>query len=85
MRNAIILLFFLIAIAMGYGFYLRASDDVINGDRIIGISILVAAFILMPMFLYHRWKDRKVQDYMLSEENIMKMKAFNDSKKPEKQ
>jgi len=51
------------------------------GHKFIGSAIAAGFFILMPTFVYHRWKDKNVKDYMLTEENIMKMKAFNDSKK----
>lgn len=63
-----------ILIAIATGFYFRLSGDVITGDRIIGISVLVSAFILMPIFLYVRWKGKRLKDYTLSEENMKKMK-----------
>ena len=34
----------------------------------------------MPTFIYHRWKDRKVKDYMLTDETFQRMKDFNNSK-----
>ena len=81
MRTAIIILFFSLVIMMGVGFYFRGVDDILTGDRLIGLSILIGVFILMPMFLYHRWKDRKVQDYMLNQDNIKKMRDFSEGKK----
>jgi len=63
-----------ILIAIGVGFYFRLNDDVITGDRIIGISVLASAFILMPIFLVIRWRGKKLKDYTLSEENMRKMK-----------
>ncbi|APG60965.1 hypothetical protein LPB144_11325 [Christiangramia salexigens] len=63
-----------ILIAIGVGFYFRLNDDIITGDRIIGISVLASAFILMPIFLYVRWKGKRLQDYTLSDENLKKMK-----------
>ena len=90
MRNLIIILFCILAITLGYGFYLRYfTEDILTGDRFLGLTILAVAFILMPMFLYHRWKDRKVKDYMLDKDNIMKMREFQQqnerSKKSENQ
>ncbi|MGB5942683.1 MAG: hypothetical protein WBG71_07355 [Leeuwenhoekiella sp.] len=81
MRNAIIILFIILVITFATGFYIRGTGDVPTGDKVIGLTILVAVFVLMPMFLYHRWKDRKVKDYMLNEENIKRMRDYNDSKK----
>ncbi len=63
-----------ILIAIGIGFYFRLTGEVLTGDRIIGISVLVSAFILMPIFLYVRWKGKRLKDYTLSDENMKKMK-----------
>jgi len=41
-------------------------------------------FVLMPLFIYHRWKDRNVQDYMLNKENIMKMHEYQNRKRDRK-
>ena len=64
----------LILIAIGTGFYFRLNDDVILGDKIIGVAVLASAFILMPIFLYVRWKGKKLEDYTLSEKNFKKMR-----------
>ncbi len=63
-----------ILIAVGIGFYYRMNDDVILGDRIIGIAVLASAFVLMPIFLYVRWKGKKLSDYTLTKENMDKMR-----------
>lgn len=90
MRNLIIVLFCICCLTLAYGFYLRYfTEDLVAGDRFLGLTILAVSFIVMPLFLYHRWKDRKVKDYMLDEDNIRRMREFNDSKesrkKPENQ
>lgn len=56
------------------GFYFRINDDLILGDRIIGLSVLAFAFILMPIFLVVRWRGKKLEDYTLSDKNMKKMK-----------
>ena len=63
-----------ILIAIGVGFYFRLTDDLVTGDRIIGIAVLASAFILMPIFLFVRWRGKKLKDYTLSEENLKKMR-----------
>ncbi|MCP9199499.1 hypothetical protein MKO06_06250 [Gramella sp. GC03-9] len=63
-----------ILIAIGVGFYFRLTGEILTGDRIIGISVLVSAFIFMPIFLYVRWKGKRLKDYTLSEENMKKMR-----------
>lgn len=78
MKWLVRILTFLILVSFGIGFYVRETDDVLKGDRIIGITVLATVFILMPIFLAYSWKGKKLQDYMLTKENIDKMK---DSKK----
>lgn len=63
-----------ILIAIGVGFYFRLNDQILTGDRIIGIAVLASAFILMPIFLYVRWRGKKLKDYTLSEDNLKKMR-----------
>ena len=78
----VILSILLVIISLGVliGFYVKSSDQT-TGDIIIGLSIMAGAFILMPLFIYHRWKKRNVKDYMLTKENIEKMRDFQKDKK----
>lgn len=64
----------MILIAIGTGFYFRMNDNMILGDRIIGIAVLASAFILMPIFLYVRWKGKNLKDYTFTKENLDKMR-----------
>lgn len=64
----------LILIAIGTGFYFRLTGDVLMGDRLIGIGVIVAALVLMPIFLAVRWRGKKLEDYTLSDKNIKKMR-----------
>ena len=66
-------------IALGIGFFIK-SDDEATGNLIIGLSLMAGFFVLMPAFIYHRWKDRSVKDYMLNKENIMKMHDYQNKK-----
>lgn len=68
------ILLILILGGVAAGFYFRINDDIILGDRILGISVLAFAFILMPIFLVVRWRGKKLEDYTLSDKNIKKMK-----------
>ena len=70
---------------MGVGFYLLNNSNAALGHKCIGLSVAGGFFVLMPTFIYHRWKDRKVADYMLTDESFKRMKAYNESKPSEKQ
>lgn len=53
---------------------MRTFENEATGDVIIGIAVLTSAFILMPIFLYVRWKGKRLKDYTLSKENMDRMK-----------
>ncbi|SFU28568.1 hypothetical protein SAMN05216480_101380 [Pustulibacterium marinum] len=84
MKKVIVILFILILGAIIYGFYTKNYIDVAQGERIIGISILATSFILMPLFIYHRWKGKDIRNYMLTKENLDKMNQKDDQKKSKK-
>ncbi|MDO9036740.1 MAG: hypothetical protein Q7U59_00145 [Lutibacter sp.] len=44
------------------GFYLKYSGDA-NGEIVIGLGVLIVAFILMPLFIYHRYKNKNMADF----------------------
>ena len=74
MNTVLKILGILILIAIGVGFYYRTFEDVLLGDQIIGLAVLASAFILMPIFLYVRWKGKRLKDYTLTKENMDKMR-----------
>ncbi len=80
MKYFLTILFISVLIALGIGFYIKPEDEA-TGNLIIGLTLMVGFFVLMPLFIYHRWKDRSVKDYMLTKENIEKMKDYQKEKK----
>lgn len=72
----------LIAVIVGIcvGYYAKSLDEA-TGHLIIGTSIVVGFFVLMPLFIYHRWKDKNVKDYMLTKESIEKMQSYQKDNK----
>ncbi len=66
-------------IGICYGLYLIPENPQ-SGDLYIGLSLVLLFFITMPIFIFRRWKNKDVKDYMLTKENIKKMRDFNDSK-----
>lgn len=65
------------------GFYIKSSDPK-TGDLLIGLSVAFCFFILMPLFIYHRWKGKDMKKYLLSNENIRKMQNYEKDKWREK-
>ena len=80
MKLFLIVLFFAIAGTLSYGFYVK-PEDLKTGEFCIGISIMVLFIIWMPFFIYYRWKNKSVKDYMLTKENIDKMREEGREKK----
>lgn len=61
-----------------YGFYIKRSGDV-NGEIIIGIGVLIIAFVLMPLFIFHRYKNKDLSNFKLK--NFIKNVKEQEEKK----
>lgn len=63
MKRFIIILFVAIVISFIIGFYIKNSENTLTGDRIIGITIIVSAFIFAPSLLYYRRNKTKLRNF----------------------
>ncbi len=43
-------------------------------QKLIGFGVMLLFFIVFPLFAYYRWKDKDIKDYMLTKENLDKMR-----------
>ena len=66
--------FFSLLTSFIIGFYIKMFENSNEGNKIIGFTVLTAAFIFMPIFLVHRWKGKKLKDYTLSKDNLEKLR-----------
>jgi len=67
--------FFSLLSCLMIGFYIKTFENSNEeGNKIIGFTVLTAAFVFMPIFLVHRWKGKKLKDYTLSKENLDKLR-----------
>ena len=67
----IIWLFFLASIgSILCGYFL----DTVYSEKLIGFGVVVLFIVVFPLFSYYRWKDKNVKDYMLTKENLDKMR-----------
>lgn len=55
--------------------------DVPYAQKLIGFGVLGLFFIVIPLFSYHRWKNKSVQDYMLTKEKIQEMRDKEGDKR----
>ena len=66
-----------------YGFYIY-EEQVVVGNKCIGFGTVGLFLLAMPLFLFKESRGKKMKDYMLTEENIRKMRG-EESEKPENQ
>jgi len=54
--------------------------DTQYSQKLIGFGVVGLFLIVFPLFSYYRWKDKKVENYMLTKENLEKMRERENSK-----
>jgi hypothetical protein len=54
------------------------AKEIAISEKLIGFGVLGLFLIVFPLFSYYRWKDKKMADYMLTAENLDKMREHND-------
>ena len=64
MKKILIGLIVTIACLISFGYFQKNNG--LNGDKWIGIGVLLAAFLLMPLFLYSRFKNKETRERMLN-------------------
>ena len=67
------LILFLFIAALGSilaGFVLETAYS----QKLIGFGVAGLFFLVFPLFAYYRWKDKDIKDYMLTKENLDKMR-----------
>ena len=60
-------LFFFIVLGLLTGSIISYKYTYPIGQKIIGFSVLIGAFIFLPLFLYNSYKDKNLNDYTFKE------------------
>jgi len=63
MRRLIKILFFINLMDFGYGLYLQYILHNKIYNKVMGFGVLFMVFVLLPLFLYDRYKDKNIEDY----------------------
>lgn len=66
LKIIVYIVFFIVIVTIGTGYYIK-SDSVAEGEKIIGIGVLLFAFLLMPLFIYLRYKDKDLSKFRLNQ------------------
>lgn len=64
MKLLLKIFFIVFLVSMIVGAYLKYQAHP-KGEVVIGLSILFLAFILMPLFIYYRFREGKYKKYVL--------------------
>lgn len=67
------LIIFLAVAALGSifaGFIIESAYS----QKMIGFGVAGLFLIVFPLFSYYRWKDKNFKDYLLTKENLEKMR-----------
>lgn len=54
-----------------FGYYLKNNGSN-EGDKWIGIGVLILSLLLMPLFIFHRYRKRNIKDFVFKKENLSK-------------
>lgn len=76
MKYIIRILFIIILGLIGYGYFLKQTVGN-EGDKWVGLGVLISALVLMPIFLWHRYKNKILEDYMFKFDNKKDEKTEN--------
>ncbi|MFN7045776.1 MAG: hypothetical protein ACK4M1_11335 [Flavobacterium sp.] len=75
MKKILILIIAVIVGFISYGYFQKNNG--LEGEKWIGIGVLLIAFVLMPLFIYHRYKNKNVKEYMMT--NFTQKKEDTDN------
>ncbi len=67
MKIFIRVLVFIVLGMLSIGFYMQYKE-MPQAEKIIGIGVLLIVLVLLPAFLYHRYRNKNLQDYILDKE-----------------
>ena len=56
------------------------SADLDFSEKLIGFGVMGLFFLVFPMFSWYRWKSKDVKDYILTKENLDKMRERESQK-----
>ncbi len=74
MKKILYIIFILSFSAIGYGYFLKDPKNIETTSKLIGLGVSGLFLLWMPLFIYYRYKDRNVRDYMITDDFFKKIK-----------
>ena len=81
LQNSMKYLIIILAVAAVTSIILGFTLDVVYSQKLIGFGVAGLFLVVFPLFSYYHWKDKNVKDYMLTKENLDKMRENQRKKK----
>lgn len=78
MKYILSFLFITILASISYGYYIKSSNEMLS-HQFIGTSVLGFFLVWMPLFIVHRYKNKDLKKYMITDETIKKIKDEAES------
>jgi len=69
MKKLVVFLFVVFLIWMAVGLYLLSMPHP-KAQVVMGLGVFYMSFVLMPVFIYYRYRDGKYKKYILNDEKI---------------
>lgn len=82
MKIIIKIVLFIVIATIATGYYLKYTDYP-DAEAIIGIGILILAFVLMPLFIIHRYRGKDLSKYVDGGINLNEMEQSQYKDKEE--
>lgn len=76
MKLLLKILFVIFLIWMGLGAYLESIEHT-KSKVVVGLGVLFLSFILMPLFIYYRYKGGKYKKYVIKDNLFFPKKDQN--------
>lgn len=67
LKNLVYIVFFVVITTISVGYYIKENSPA-DGEKIIGIGVLLLAFVLMPLFIYLRYKGRDLSHFTFNQQ-----------------
>jgi len=80
-QNRMKYILIILTIAAFTSILLGYTLDVSYSEKLIGFGVVAIFFVIFPIFSYRHWKDKNLKDYMLTQENLDKMRENQKRKK----
>jgi multisubunit Na+/H+ antiporter MnhC subunit len=71
MKLALKIMFIIFLVWMLIGMYLIHTEHE-KSQLVMGLGVFYFSFLLMPFFIYYRYKDGKYKKYILNDEKLRK-------------